>query len=267
MIFKMTQRTSISFLYSGLLLLLGISALSHIGVSAPTDISIVHNATWPTKLQDETLPTKTFPVHRNTTAVHSKTLTNDSSADPKIHATMQHSTSPCQSSSQIHRLKGDSHLHALDVVRALKIYLTRTQQFRKTEHLLVLTSSGKQRLKASKPTAAMKDPPEINQTLSTIRHGNGHSEEPVTNEPEKLSTTTSSAVENSKSERLLSIFSYYILFDFAGIIIAFFVGLFIIFVIFALITVLRRRKLNSYSFELPNKSSEEAGIPLNNVKA
>ncbi|XP_077135384.1 uncharacterized protein LOC143791853 [Ranitomeya variabilis] len=52
-----------------------------------------------------------------------------------------------------------------------------------------------------------------------------------------------------------------------GIIIGCFVGLFLSFIIFALITVLRKKKVHSYSFDLKNKSPEESGIPLNDVTA
>ncbi|XP_069600118.1 uncharacterized protein [Ranitomeya imitator] len=52
-----------------------------------------------------------------------------------------------------------------------------------------------------------------------------------------------------------------------GIIIGCFVGLFLSFIIFALITTLRKKKVHSYSFDLSSKSPEESGIPLNDVTA
>ncbi|XP_066429790.1 uncharacterized protein [Eleutherodactylus coqui] len=250
------------------LLLLGFLDISHVGTSsAPVDTSTVHSISLAhtdleTKAQDIS-NASTLPVLEDANTTH--ITTNDSVADSKIKPTQDHVETTAAATVVAFTKKPDTN-HIETTAAATVVAFTKKPDTSKkdpqgiTEQHLTTTKHGNGHLEVSATNAGMTDPPgTIKQHLSTIKHGNGHTELPVTDEPEKQTTIMTATIETKHHENSSM--------NATGIIIGCFVGLFIILIIFALITILRKKKLNSYSFEPPNKSPDEAGIPLNNVKA
>ncbi|XP_069600117.1 uncharacterized protein [Ranitomeya imitator] len=122
-----------------------------------------------------------------------------------------------------------------------------------------------------KPTDSHKEASAIPREKPTDSHketSDSPREKPTDNLPVTSPNSSTVNHENEMSEeQLINEQNGYPSKKVTGIIIGCFVGLFLSFIIFALITTLRKKKVHSYSFDLSSKSPEESGIPLNDVTA
>ncbi|XP_069600115.1 uncharacterized protein [Ranitomeya imitator] len=224
----------ISFLYLGLLFL-EVSDFSHV------EGSLVSSSTVDTNVASiaTVLPVSTADSHKETTAILREKPTDshkEASAVPREKPTDSHK----ETSDSPREKPTDSHKETTAILR-------------------------------EKPTDSHKEASAIPREKPTDSHketSDSPREKPTDNLPVTSPNSSTVNHENEMSEeQLINEQNGYPSKKVTGIIIGCFVGLFLSFIIFALITTLRKKKVHSYSFDLSSKSPEESGIPLNDVTA
>ncbi|XP_069600112.1 uncharacterized protein [Ranitomeya imitator] len=254
----------ISFLYLGLLFL-EVSDFSHV------EGSLVSSSTVDTNVASiaTVLPVSTADSHKETTAILREKPTDshkEASAVPREKPTDSHketSDSPREKPTDSHKettailreKPTDSHKEVSAISKEKP-----TDSHKETTAIL-----------REKPTDSHKEASAIPREKPTDSHketSDSPREKPTDNLPVTSPNSSTVNHENEMSEeQLINEQNGYPSKKVTGIIIGCFVGLFLSFIIFALITTLRKKKVHSYSFDLSSKSPEESGIPLNDVTA
>ncbi|XP_069600113.1 uncharacterized protein [Ranitomeya imitator] len=239
----------ISFLYLGLLFL-EVSDFSHV------EGSLVSSSTVDTNVASiaTVLPVSTADSHKETTAILREKPTDshkEASAVPREKPTDSHK----ETSDSPREKPTDSHKETTAILREKP-----TDSHKETTAIL-----------REKPTDSHKEASAIPREKPTDSHketSDSPREKPTDNLPVTSPNSSTVNHENEMSEeQLINEQNGYPSKKVTGIIIGCFVGLFLSFIIFALITTLRKKKVHSYSFDLSSKSPEESGIPLNDVTA
>ncbi|KAM4051131.1 uncharacterized protein ACNLHF_021178 isoform 4-T4 [Anomaloglossus baeobatrachus] len=277
--FKMTPIFSISFLYSGLLLL-GVSDITSV-VSPTVDIHVTvdtHTTVFPVTISNRihAVPStiglsnwhntatssldkghkvtssihteKTTDSHEKITAIHTEKTTHshkEISAIPHEKTTHSHKESTVTfrgKSTDIPIIPSKGSTKSPKKEDTVKTTIVENTTMRK-EDTTIMT------VKNNLPVAS-----QTTENSFTVSHENENSEEQEINEHKGNSSKNTTEHKGNSSNNV------------TGIIIGCFVSLFIIFIFFALVTILRKRKVHSYSFDLRHKPQEESGIPLNDVK-
>ncbi|XP_075704314.1 uncharacterized protein LOC142702217 [Rhinoderma darwinii] len=268
----MRQITCISLLYSGLLLL-GISHILHVEGSTATNSNSV--------------------AITDANGMHTSTMSYVPTAKMTIPNTLQNSNLVALEATHILHVEGSTATNSNSVaITDANGMHTSTMSYVSTAKMTILNT-----LQDSRPTGKQHIP-----TTASITEKDKHNVDPYvkttehnvdlyvkTTEPtvkfifkmttsttaekrstgrQKISMTTSTTAENKHTvDSYLSttennVDSYV---NTTGIIIGCVVVVLILFIILPFIVLLRKKK--SYSFELTNKSADDAEIPLNNVKA
>ncbi|KAM4051130.1 uncharacterized protein ACNLHF_021178 isoform 3-T3 [Anomaloglossus baeobatrachus] len=292
--FKMTPIFSISFLYSGLLLL-GVSDITSV-VSPTVDIHVTvdtHTTVFPVTISNRihavpstiglsnwhnTATSSLDKGHKVTSSIHTEKTTDSHEKITAIH-TEKTTHSHKEISAIPHEKTTHSHkeISAIPHEKTTHSHKESTVTFRgKSTDIPIIPSKGSTKSPKKEDTVkttiventtmrkedttimtVKNNLPVASQTTEnsfTVSHENENSEEQEINEHKGNSSKNTTEHKGNSSNNV------------TGIIIGCFVSLFIIFIFFALVTILRKRKVHSYSFDLRHKPQEESGIPLNDVK-